>query len=304
MLPAEDNNGSVFQVMLRGAPLHPRVLEQVEASTQFWNPPASDPRVSLAAQHARALMSFWKSGDAAYRARALPWLQRHPAAGAFAAEAALSDSDAEARLTPLEFLELIELLPCSESYTQATRWLRDPDLAVRRAALRAFVASRVPHEPFASQFLRSLLLASPWEEVFGPLDGLPTFCAEFARGLPTFDGRVAALRRLAVANPGDAFEAILGDMAAARRLLPELRQMLDPRQLGECSAVLRCLRHLGTDAAELLPAVEVLGEVPFLHFDVKATAAILRGESPAEPVPDWISQGGAPTDWVYAVDYR
>jgi hypothetical protein len=105
--------------------------------------------------------------------------------------------------------------------------------------------------------------------------------------LPTVAERAAKLRQRCGDRQTDTVQKIAADLRAARLLLPELRQMLDRRNVERCAAVMGCLRRLGTDAAGLLPELEALSPIPWLHFEVKATASILRGEAPAEPPPAW-----------------
>jgi len=128
-----------------------------------------------------------------------------------------------------------------------------------------------------TKWLRGRLFERTWEEQFGPLEGLPPVCAEIAN-VPSVAERAAALRRLFADQMSEAIAATAGDLAAARLLLPELRTALRPRWVERCPVVLGCLRRLGTDAKELLPDVEALAPIPWLHFEVEATARILRGE--------------------------
>jgi hypothetical protein len=275
-----DATGMAFLALMYGAPLHPVVLARVAAARMFWNPPPQQADYALPALHARALVNAWKNGDAAVRAAALPWLRREPEAAVKWVQ--LTTAMNEQRIEPLAMLELFEQLgPTAVAY--AWPWLDDPDLAVRRQAMRAVLAS-APKADVLPGWLRGRLLERTWEEQFGPLEGLPPFCAEIAK-VPPVAERAADLRRLFPERITDAFTAIPADLSAARLLLPELRQMLSPRWVERCPVVLACLRRLGTDAAELLPDVEALAPIPLLHFEVATTARILRGEAEAEKAP-------------------
>ncbi|HEX6812707.1 MAG TPA: hypothetical protein VF384_13855 [Planctomycetota bacterium] len=286
----QEDDGSAFRALLAGAPLHPRVLERIEASARFWNAPAVDPRWNPRARHARALVQLWPAADAACRARALPWLRREADT---AVQAAQEELLAPGRWAPLEFLELMQQLACSQSCGPTFHFLNDADLNMRRAALRAWLASA--QEPNLVQTLHALLCEASWEERFGPLEGLPPACAEIVAKLPAAAERAAKLRQQCGDPRPDTVHKIAADLPAARLLLPELRQMLDRRKVEQCAAVMWCLRRLGPDAAALLPEVEALSPIPWLHFEVKATASILRGEAPAAPAPVWPVRGpGSP----------
>lgn len=275
-----DTNGLVFMALVRCAPLHAKVLERVEALTSFWNATPNRPEHALPAMHVHALLCGWKTGDDTFRTAATPWLRRHPGALSSGLES-LRVRTPDRALSVLELLELHERIAHPDGFATAAHRVRDPELAVRRAALRALVACGAE-----SSWLRTMvdacLLERTWDEQFGPLEGLPALCAELAATAPSVDERCARIRTSCVDRPDEAAGAMALDVAAARQLLPELRQLLGMRRRDHLPALLQCLRGLGPDAAALLPALEPLAAIPWLHFEVAATARILRGEAPTE----------------------
>ncbi|MDO8349133.1 MAG: hypothetical protein Q7T30_02775, partial [Planctomycetota bacterium] len=289
-----DPDATAFRALLHGAPLHPRVLEHLTAAAEFWNPPPGTEPYALPAQHAFALVQAWEHADAAFRGAALPWLRRHATASVESANQRRYIVSTAGEPTPWPpFFELLEQLAVPAGFYAALPWLRDSDVMVRRAALRVMVATVGLPPRALEQAVHACLLDRTWPEQFGPLDGLPPSCAALAASFPPVAERVAALRRSHADAEDRAVSAIVADLAAARALLPELRQVLHGHDADRQKTVLACLRRLGPDAAELLPDVELLLRIPVLHFEAVTTARILRGELP--PQPPRVGTGSGPS---------
>lgn len=286
-----EGGGQALQALLVGAPLDPRVLARVAAAAEFWNAGARAGLCSVPARHVRVLVDRWPDGDAAFRAQAMPWLQRQAELTAEAIGIRASD-----------FPQSHELLLAAQIglflAVGVTRYLDDPDPAVRRAAV---VVSMLP-EPIGASYRQYLareleqhLAGTTWEERFGPLAGLPPVCAEIAADAPTVDQPAGKLRQLLEEGRFAVLITLAVKPAVAQQCLPGLGQLLTDRHIDRARSVLAVLRRLGPAARELLPAVERLVPIPALHFEAAHTAQILRGAAPVETqgdqvpvVPHWL----------------
>ncbi|MCA8948714.1 MAG: hypothetical protein KDE27_04385 [Planctomycetes bacterium] len=289
--------GQSLSWLVLGAPLEPRVVEVVDAAERFWNPPGQGGGCSLPDYHVWSLVGLWPEADPRTRERILERLRRHPDLAANMALRPLLGARGrprDRRLSTLEYLELVERVPLPRATLGMLEPFHDDDRAVRRAALRAFAVAS-PDRERAVRLAHKSLRGREWEDCFGPTEGLPPAAAEIATALSSPTKRAARLRALLAEEPDNALQIARYDPAAALQLLPEFETLLTRRPV--IGGVLACLRGLGPDAAALLPAVEALTRIPTLHFEVEATARILRGEAPREAMPSPTEGGPGGSSW-------